>query len=184
MIIHFLLNPRTVGALCSSSDRLSELITSNINIDNARNIVEIGPGYGAFTKKILNKRSVDSTFFALEINPSIARRLLNKVSDVEVEIDSAENLLAIMKKRKINYLDVAISGLPWSMFTVKEQDKLLDSIYDALGVGGYFATFAYVFPTPRAKIFKRKLFAKFSRVEVSEIIWNNIPPACIYYCQK
>lgn len=76
MIIHFLLNPRKVGALCSSSNKLSELITSNVDIENAKYIVEIGPGYGVFTKKILAKRAMDSTFFALEINPSIAKKII------------------------------------------------------------------------------------------------------------
>ena len=184
MLVHFLLNPRKVGALCSSSNKLSELITSNIDIENAKNIVEIGPGYGVFTKKILNKRADDSIFFALEINPSIANKLVSKITDVEVEVDSAENLLSIMKRRKVDYLDVVISGLPWSVFTQKEQDRLLDTIYMSLKDGGYFATFAYALPTPQAKIFKKKLFDKFKEVEVSKIIWGNVPPAFVYYCKK
>lgn len=186
MIIHFLMNPRKIGALCSSSKRLSEVITSNINIENATNIVEIGPGYGIFTNKILDKKHKDANFFALEVNPYIAKKLQKRLAkaEVDIEVDGAENLLELMKKRNINHLDLVISGLPWSLFTQKEQDKLLNIIYDSLKDGGYFVTFAYIIPTPQAKKFRKKLFDCFKKVETSEIIWTNIPPAFVYYCQK
>jgi phospholipid N-methyltransferase len=37
---------------------------------------------------------------------------------------------------------------------------------------------------PAAWRFKKKLYAKFDKVETSRIVWSNIPPAFIYICEK
>lgn len=184
MFLYFLKNPRKTGALCSSSKKLSAAITSNIGLEKAQFIAEIGPGLGVFTQEILRRKNKESKFFAVEINPHIAKKLQEKLEGIEIENESAGKLLEIMKKREIEYLDAIVSGLPWSIFSQKEQDYLLDCIYTALRPGGYFSTFAYVLPTPQAKKFKRKLYRRFEKVEISQVIWNNFPPACVYYCKK
>ncbi|RDU61971.1 SAM-dependent methyltransferase [Helicobacter didelphidarum] len=184
MLLYFLRNPRRIGTLCSSSKELSCAITNNIGLENAQYIAEIGPGLGVFTQEILRKKNKNAQFFAIEINTKIAKKLQEKLMDVEVENESAEKLLQIMKRKQIEYLDVIVSGLPWSVFSQKEQDCLLDCIHEGLRDNGCFATFAYIFPTPQAKKFKKKLFKYFKNVRISKIIWNNFPPAYVYYCKK
>lgn len=184
MLRHFLKSPREIGAICSSSKRLGKVITDGIGIEEARYIVEIGPGFGVFTQEIVKKKRKDSVFFALENNPDIASALQKRMKNIEVVNESAARLLDVMRARAIKGLDVVVSGLPWSIFPEEEQDCLLQCIYESLEPYGIFATFAYVLPTPQARSFKKKVYTRFERVKESSIVWKNIPPAYVYYCQK
>ena len=164
-IIQYFTNPKQTGALCASSSKLAAAMTENIDFQKARNIAEIGAGTGAFTRNILSKKDENANFFAVEIN-------------------SALNLKNILSKRKINKLDIVISSIPWALLKEKEQEQLLYSIYECLDEGGYFTTFAYILPTRARARFRKKLFALFGEVKTSKTVWQNIPPAFVYYCKK
>lgn len=185
MLLYYLKNPKQTGTLCSSSKRLSHVITENVALECASNIIEIGPGMGVFTQAILNKKASDAKLFVVEINPKIVENLHHKFPHLDIAEGSAEFLAQMMAERNMSSADVIISGIPWALLGVREQTKILKSIYNALSVGGYFATFAYRLPTPGARRF-RKLLCKmmFSEIEVSKNVWQNIPPAFVYYCKK
>lgn len=186
MLLHFLKNPREIGAICSSSKRLGKVITHNIGIEQAKYIVEIGPGFGVFTHEILKKKPKDSIFFALENNPKIAHILKKKIGSGGCEVlnENAIHILDIMRARSITSLDVVVSGLPWAIFSDEEQDTLLSCIYESLDNYGCFATFAYILPTPQARLFRKKLYRYFQQVTISNVVWKNFPPAYVYYCRK
>ncbi|AJC86016.1 class I SAM-dependent methyltransferase [Campylobacter sp. RM16704] len=175
-------NPKQIGAFCASSKKLSKLITSHVQY--AKNIIEIGPGTGSFTQYILKQKNHKANFFAVEINSHMAKKLKQNIKDIDIEIQSAEFLPDMLKKRSINKVDLIISGIPWAMLKNKEQDILLNSIHNSLEKKGCFATFAYIFPTLKGRKFKKKLFHTFSKVEISPIVWQNLPPAFVYFCTK
>lgn len=184
-IYHYLKNPRQIGAITQSSKKLSETITSNIDLHKARNIIEIGAGGGAFTKMIIQKKAKNAKFFAIEINPKLALKLSNKIKGLDVEINTANNICEIMKTRNMPYADIIISGIPFAMLKKNEQKILLEQIHNALGKNGIFCTFAYTIPTIMANNFKKQLFNIFNNnVYTSPIVWQNIPPAFVYYCRK
>lgn len=133
---------------------------------------------------ILRKKSPNAKFFAVEINPNIVRELNGKFPTLDIALGSARDLSVMMKERGMASADVIISGIPWSFLSVREQSIMLKSIYDALGVGGYFNTFVYHSPLPSAKVFKRKLYKRFSEVRTSKSVVLNIPPAFVYICKK
>lgn len=112
------------------------------------------------------------------------KKLEQNIKNIDIEISSAEFLPNILEKRAINTVDLIISGIPWALLNSSEQDLLLKSIHEALEENGCFATFAYILPTPKGRVFKKKLFATFSKVEISPIIWRNLPPAFVYFCTK
>ncbi len=184
MILQFLKEPKHIGALCASSKSLGSAMMRNIGITDAEYIAEIGPGGGVFTEKILALKQKEAHFFAIEINSYYARKLQEKFQGIEVENKNANRLPSIMRNRKIKSLDVVISGIPWSLLKDKEQDILLKNIHRSLRVGGYFSTFAYMLPTPKALLFKKKLCKYFSEVTTSDVVWKNLPPAFVYYCKK
>ncbi|MDE6886619.1 MAG: methyltransferase domain-containing protein [Helicobacteraceae bacterium] len=184
LLYHYIRHPRQTGAICSSSNKLSKMITTNMGIEQANNIIELGAGNGIFTKTILEKKNPDANFFAIEINPKIAKALSTKFNTLDIEVGSANNLKNMMAKRSMQNADIIISSIPWAMLKQYEQKILLEQIYNSLQNGGYFATFAYILPTIMATNFKKQLFNVFSNVEKSKIVWKNIPPAFVYYCKK
>lgn len=185
MLPYYLKNPKHTGALCSSSNHLAEVITKNIGIEQASSIIEIGPGIGAFTKVILRKNP-NARFFAIEINPKIANKLQKRFPNLDVVVGSVEFLQNIMQERQISYVDIIISGIPWALLSQTVQKEFLQNIYCALKPGGYFATFAYLLPTMGARRFRKRIYKDkmFSEIKKSKIVWDNIPPAFVYYCKK
>ncbi|WP_286005496.1 class I SAM-dependent methyltransferase [Campylobacter avium] len=183
-IKHYIKNPKQTGAICSSSKKLASMMIKGIGINKANCIVEIGPGMGAFTKEILKNKQKESKFFAIEINKDMAQKLKNEIPNLEIITQNALNLENIIKAKKIDKIDNIISGIPWALLDTKEQIALLKVIHHNLSQNGYFTTFAYILPSPQAAVFKKLLGKFFKEVRKSKIVWQNVPPAFVYYCKK
>lgn len=183
----FVQKPMEIGAICPSSSCLAKTIVSDIAIEDAMNIVEIGPGTGAFTTAILDNMHNDASFFVIELNEGLHKNFQKQFPNVKSYNKCASELAGIMKKEeKIDSIDAVISGLPWASFSESLQIKILDSIYESLEPGGAFVTFAYLqgFLLKGAHSFRALLKKKFVKVEISRIVWCNLPPAFVYRCRK
>lgn len=183
MLFQFIKDPKHTGAVLPSSKFLAKKMVDT-KIDKYFNIAEIGPGDGIFTKEILNKIDDDTNFFVMEINPNFAKKLKDDFPDLEVKNIDANEIFNITKEKNIEGLDIVISGIPWANFKELEQSRLLKNIYKSLKPEGYFITFAYIFPNPKAFRFRKKLHKTFKSVKKSKVVWKNFPPAFVYYCQK
>ena len=182
----FLQTPRRIGAIAPSSKRLATMMLDQTLRPDDRVIVEYGPGTGVFTTEILSRKSADSRFLAIEIDPDLAQHVADRFPEVDLCRDSVENLPAQLHERGIASADCIISGLPWAVFSDDMQDRLLEATLSALAPGGRFATFAYVqgLLLPAAQRFKSKLEARFPHVSQSPIVWRNLPPALVYRCRR
>ena len=182
----FIINPGRTGAVLPSGERLCELMTDHAGLMDVSTVIELGSGTGVITEKIMRKKAEDTTFFALEINPAFVQATKNRCPDAIVYQSSAENVMKHLEMHGESGCDRIISSLPWSTFKGETQQLILDSIYEVLNPGGIFLTYAYVLGVvaPSAWRFKKKLYAKFDKIETSRIVWNNIPPAFIYVCKK
>ncbi len=182
----FIVHPEWTGAIAETGEDLSDLITDLADLKKAKFIVELGPGGGVFTGKILQKKNPEAKFFALEINPFFAEEARKKVPEAEIITDSAENLGKYLKERGADKCDCIISGLPWAGFPSSLQNSIMSEILKHLESGGKFLTFAYVTGRylPKGRKFKKLLDKSFNTVRKSKIVWKNIPPAFVYYCVK
>ncbi len=180
----FLSNPRGIGAIAPSSFLLAKEMVSNIGISSASVIIEYGPGTGAFTSEILARISPDARFFAVENNPKMALEFRRRFPHVLLFEDSVENVAKILHGLGESRVDCIISGLPWTSFDCKLQDRLLETTVSILREGGRFATFAYLqgFLLQSGGRFRRKLKDYFSHVTRSTVVWRNLPPAFVYRC--
>ena len=183
---HFVKKPGEIGAICPSSPFLAKTITSQIEIEKALNVVEIGPGTGVFTEKIIPKLHKDANFFVIELNKELHELFQKSFPDIKAYNNCASELSNIMKEEKIDSIDVVISGLPWASFPEQLQKDVLSTIFDALAPGGTFTTFAYLqgFLLKGAHRFKALLKETFDEVETSKTVWRNFPPAFVYRCRK
>ena len=183
---HFVKKPEEIGAICPSSKKLAQTIVSDIAIDKALNVVEIGPGTGVFTKAILHNMHNDANFFVIELNKALHSQFQEKFPQIKAYNNCASELGAIMKEENIESIDVIVSGLPWAAFPATLQHEILDAVYDSLAPGGVFTTFAYLqgFLMKGAHRFQKLLHQKFDNVTKSRTVWRNIPPAFVYRCKK
>lgn len=182
----FLRSPVSTGAVAPSSRWLADRMIDGLGLDEARTVVELGPGTGSFTRVILERLRPGSRFLAVEVNEAFARTLSERFPEVRVINDSAENLSAQLAEEGLLSADCIVSGLPWAAFPVWLQARLLRAAVRALAPGGRFVTFAYVHAVwlPPARRFRRLLAGSFERVEASRVVWRNLPPAFVYRCLK
>jgi phospholipid N-methyltransferase len=178
--------PDRVGALLPSSRELAELVTSDLDLHQAETVVEFGAGTGVFTRLIGQRVKAGALVLAFEIDPQLARELHGEIPGVAIVNDSAERVLDHLRHAGRQSADCIVSGLPWALFPPALQDRLLDAVVAALKPEGRFATFAYVPAAwlPTGRRFRKRLHARFPRVETTHVVWKNFPPAFVYRCRR
>ena len=181
----FIKHPRKTGAVAASSQQLARTITGAANLSHARVVVELGPGTGVFTEKILQQLPHGAVFFALELNPGFVADTRKRCPTATVYHDSAVHIKKYLRRHGVEQCDCIISSLPWGVFDKKQQIELLDAIIDVLPRHGEFLTYTYVggLLLPAARDFLKLLRSYFAIVRKTPVVWRNIPPALIYHCR-
>ena len=182
----FLKHPTKTGAIAPSSVGLSELITDTADLSEASAVIELGPGTGVFTEKIIQKIPEGTVFIAIELNVDFVQATRDRCPDVEIHHDSATNARQYLEAHDLDHCDCIICGLPWASFSESLQDDLLNTITDILRPGGRFLTFAYLqgLLLPAGQRFRKKLRSHFSQVTTTKTVWCNVPPAFVYCATK
>ena len=182
----FLRNPVQVGALCPSSRALCSTMVSEIGVDTADVIVELGPGTGVITREIVRCMSPNAKLIAIELDQTLCEHLRKAFPEVTVCNDSAAGIGEILARHSLPNPDAVISGLPWANFSSRLQRNILDAVAEHIAPGGYFTTFASLqgLMFPNGQRFRRLLGEVFREVEISPVVWKNIPPAFVYRCRK
>ncbi len=180
----FIRSPKNIGAIAPSSSDLAQAIVKHSAAAQASNILEFGAGTGVFTQVILRDKKPDANFIAIEHNDSLSKMLRQRFPDTAVVTDSVENVNQIMQQHNMAKSESIVCGLPWTAFSQDMQNRLIMSAISALAPGGAFATFAYwpLLFLPAGMRFRKMLYKLFTRVEISPIVWKNLPPAIVYRC--
>ncbi len=179
------MSPGSTGAIAPSSRWLARQIVEQVPIERARVVVEFGPGTGSFTGVIAERIHPDACFFAVELNSELARFVNRRFPSVTVYNDSVANISELCEREGVDGVDCVISSLPWANFPDELQETILDAMIEMMTPGGIFTTFAYLhgLNLPGGKAFRERLEARFSKVELTEPVWLNIPPALCYRCE-
>lgn len=182
----FCKEPRTIGAIAPSSNLLAQRIVEPVDFSQTRVIVEYGPGTGVFTRHILSLMNENTVFFGLELNEHMNHLASSSIPEVTIYQDSASEVCKYLKQYGVAHADAIISGLPWAVFPENLQDEILSQTVAGLPDGGFFASFAYLHGLilPSGTRFRTKLKQHFSSVEISPVVWRNLPPAIVYWCRK
>ncbi|MBW8092564.1 methyltransferase domain-containing protein [Streptomyces hygroscopicus subsp. hygroscopicus] len=176
----FFRRPLMTGAVAASSRRLAYAMTEGIGLEQARTVVELGPGTGVFTDAVLARLASDARLVAVELNPVLAARLSATRRDTRLTVvqGSAAELAVVVG----GPVDAVVSGLPWTVMPQNQRGYILDAVTEVLAPGGRFTTFAYLHAawTPPARHFTAELACRFDRLERSKTVWANLPPAFVH----
>jgi phosphatidylethanolamine/phosphatidyl-N-methylethanolamine N-methyltransferase len=182
----FLRAPWRVGAIAPSSRALAAVMTEDMGLEEARTVVELGPGTGVFTRAICERVAAGTLVMAVEIDPRMAALLRPRFPRVSIVNDSAEHLDRLLADAGRKGADAILSGLPWASFPAELQSRLLAAVVGTLRPGGRFATFAYRHASWLApgRRFRALLTASFAAVDTTPVVWANLPPAFVYRCRR
>lgn len=170
---------KMVGSMTPSSKFLASKMLSNIDFKKAKVIIELGPGNGVFTKKILEQMSSSAQLFVFELNDIFYQHLKEEISDSRMILihDSAEHIQKYLSEYELLHADYVVSSLPLANFPGKLKSSILSVCYNILKNQGKYIQFQYSLNS------KKNLEAQFESVHVS-FTPLNLPPAFVYTCVK
>ncbi|OCA82759.1 class I SAM-dependent methyltransferase [Pseudobacillus wudalianchiensis] len=179
-LLQSILNPRKVGAVFPSSVYLAEKMMSAVQFQQAKYVVEYGPGTGVFTDKILTYRKPDTLVLLIEHNKEFYKQLKEKYKaekNLIIVNDTAEQIDWYTKRYGIPAIDYVISGLPFASLPKHVSHNILDKTKKLLSSDGEFITFQY-------SLCRKEFISQFfSHIDV-KLEYRNVPPAFIFNCNN
>ena len=176
-ISEFVKSENQIGAIAPSSKFLAKKMLAKIDFSIDLNIVELGPGTGVFTSKLLKRMSPNSKLLSLELNPYFASKIRKTVRDSRFQIrcESAENINTVLKQTQFPEVDYIISSLPLAVLPIRLKLRIINECKLALGSRGGFIQFQYSLNA------KDLLHKNFNSVDIT-FTPLNLPPAFVYHC--
>jgi phospholipid N-methyltransferase len=176
-IKQFWRDKRVVGAISPSTRFLGEKMVENVDFDNTKLIVELGPGTGVFTDIIIDRMAEDAKLLVFELNDSFYDSLNNRINDPRVQVihDSAEFIEKYLEDGE--KMDAVISSLPLMVFNEDLRKKVVEASHDVLKPDGKYIQFQYSLQS------KKLLESVYKNVTV-KFTMKNFPPAFVYTCLK
>jgi phosphatidylethanolamine/phosphatidyl-N-methylethanolamine N-methyltransferase len=178
----FISNWQTTGAISPSSPALAAEMMRRSGAAQAENILELGPGTGAFTEAVQPLLRPDASYLGIEINETFVRDLQQRFPTMNFAAAAAQEFDFQCYLKGSPGFDTIISGLPWTAFPAALQTAILNHVLPHLRPGGSFVTFAYCgfHLLPSGQRFRKLLRAQLPQLSTSPVIWKNTPPAFVY----
>jgi phospholipid N-methyltransferase len=199
----FLRNFHTTGAVLPSGRRLAAALSRFVAVQqpNARTILEVGPGTGAVTRRIIADMGRDDALDLVELNDSFVEQLnarfrsepaFHAVADRARVLHCPVEELPAEKK-----YDVIVSGLPFNNFSAAAVERILAVLMNLLKPGGTLSFFEYIAvrrartlvsgraERTRLRGIGRAMQAVFDPHEIRrDAVLLNVPPAWVHHVQK
>jgi phospholipid N-methyltransferase len=172
----FVANPRQVGAILPTSRRAVRDMLDLGDVPGAGLVVELGAGTGVQTGEILARMRADARLVALEIDPGLAKLLVERFDDPRLQVvcDSAENLQDHLNGTGA---DLLVCALPFTSLEPGLRRRILESLPRALVPNGMALVIQY---SPLIQSELRRLFPSVRR-RISPL---NVPPAFLFACSR
>lgn len=164
-----------VGTLVRSSRFLVDSLLSDVDFQNAKLILEFGPGSGSVTRALLRRMRPDARLVCFEVSPVFYAEIASIAqSDPRlVAVHGSATVAADMFAP--GEVDCIVSGLPMGNFGRRTKAAILDTVHAVLKPGGHFSQFQYSLLDYRLM---RRHFEKV-RLGCTPL---NFPPAFVYKC--
>lgn len=140
---------RTTGAIAPSSAALARVMTESLRRHaGPKRVLEVGPGTGAFTKRILHALNPGDVFDIVEINAAFSRHLERDLLSSFVAghpgITVRLHNSAIQTAPVDGEYDYVVCGLPFNNFALSEVSRIFRRMMSLLREGGELMYFEYL----------------------------------------
>jgi phospholipid N-methyltransferase len=170
---NFFKNPLKNASITPSSKSASIAIFEGIDFSKIRTIVELGPGFGEFTKTYIDKIHPDTKVVLFEIDDKYVQYLQNEFGNkVIVEHSSAHLMNEKLSLLGIEKVDLIISGLP---FAIEKNifKEIKKSIKEKTDQGTILRYFTYM------PLIMKKYYTDLPNKK-QRFVLKNFPPMWIY----
>ncbi|MGM0982240.1 MAG: class I SAM-dependent methyltransferase [Pseudomonadota bacterium] len=174
---NFFKHPQMLGSIIPSSSFLVRRLLDGVDWQQARVVVEYGPGVGTITRELLQRMPPESTLVVIETNQDFVDCLEKSIPDPRLQVvkGSAETIQAELDRLGLPAADYVLAGIPFSTMPAMTRESILMRSLEALSPRG--AMLIYQFSSKVLPDLRRV----FSRVEC-DFEPLNVLPARLYYC--
>jgi phosphatidylethanolamine/phosphatidyl-N-methylethanolamine N-methyltransferase len=193
---------QTTGAIAPSSRHLARAMTRYIaSPRSAARILEVGPGTGAVTRRIVGLLQDDDRLDLVELNEAFAGRLEERFQSEPGFKRAADrsriHVCGIETFQSERPYDFIVSGLPFNNFSPDFVGRVLDAFFNFLAPGGVLSFFEYMYVRPvrgmvsrgtertRIKDLDKILNSRLKRHGFRrDWVFLNMPPAWVQHLRK
>ncbi|MCR8549657.1 methyltransferase type 12 [Salipiger sp. P9] len=161
--------PQSVSALVPASDRLAAAMAAQIP-EGPGPVVELGPGTGKITRRILGHGVAPEDLHLVEINDEFVSLLRQRFPELAVHHCGAQTLCDL----GLPPLRAVVSGLPLLSFPAPLQARILRAAFRQLAPGAPFIQYTY---GPSVPVSARLMQALKLTARRRNVVWGNLPPA-------
>lgn len=144
-LLGFLKNPKEVGSVIPSSKFLIRKVVECMRVQEARTIVELGPGTGVLTHEILRHMRPDAKLVAIELNSRFAQLLRHDLQDMRLSVfeGSSTEMERALELAGDRQADVVVSGIPFSTMHHGAGRATVAAAKRVLRPGGRFVAYQF-----------------------------------------
>jgi len=159
--------PRRMGTVWPSSPALAEAMARWLPTTANHHVLELGPGTGTVTEKLLAAGLPEDRLIAVEKSDRLAQYLRQRFPRATILTGDALELSNLLGSTRV---EAVFSSLPLKVFTQEQAERLTRQIEEILLPGRHWIQYSYQIVNGHAPS------DSFHAVD-SEIVWQNLPPA-------
>jgi len=162
-------SPKQMGTVWPSSPALAEAMARWLPGHTGELILELGPGTGIVTEKLLDAGLPQEKLVAVEKSDRLAGFLRERFPKARIITGDALDLDRVLEGMKFG---AVFSSLPLKAFSADQVERISAAIHNVLLPGAHWVQYSY-------QIINGHAPAKTFHAVDSEIVWQNLPPAKI-----
>lgn len=192
----------TTGAVAPSSRFLAKAMTIPMSQrDDVIRVLEVGPGTGAVTKRVVQLLKPNDVFDLVELNETFAELLQQRFEkDAKyraVAERSTVHVCPIQEFKADQPYDIIISGLPLNNFPSELVRQIFQRYFELLAPGGTLSYFEYMYIRPLRKLVsaapEKKRLTELDKIANEYLdkyridrswVFVNVPPAWVQHLRK
>ena len=168
--------PLTTGAVMPSGKLLARTMARYVDISIPGPVIELGPGTGPVTEALVAHGVDPARLVLVEFNPVFCRILRSRYPTATVVQGDAYSVKRLLDGRPP--AAAVVSGLPLLTKPFKTRVRLINDAFALMRDEAPFVQFTYAMTPPIPMRLAK------ARIEASERIWLNLPPARVWVYRK
>ncbi len=170
--------PHRIGALAPSSRYLAQAMARQVDMRQARLVVELGGGTGSITRALLAAGLAPEKLVVVERDERLHRLLAERFPGLRVLQGDATQLVALLRPLGITGASAIVSSLPLLSMPKRLRHRIVEQSFALLGERGALVQFTYGIASP----LPAREFAVSGRVAAR--VWRNLPPAFVWRFER
>jgi phosphatidylethanolamine/phosphatidyl-N-methylethanolamine N-methyltransferase len=170
--------PHRIGALAPSSRFLARAMARQVDIRQARLVIELGGGTGSITRALLAAGLAPERLVVVEREERLYRRLVEQFPGLRVLRGDAAQLVALLRPLGVTSASTIVSSLPLLSMPKRLRHRIVEQSFALLGARGSLVQFTYGIASP----LPARDFAVTGRVAAR--VWRNLPPAFVWRFER